>query len=117
MAERTVLLDATQAVIEAHTDLIANGTVAVASAADFKKYPPAVVGKLVDDHGRFCEVCGTLEYARTIPPKNTSSYPVDDVPAAQDAPRRIGANSLNSLSQPLRGPSAVFPRRVGLPDH
>ena len=30
MAERTVLLDATQAVIEAHTDLIANGTVAVA---------------------------------------------------------------------------------------
>ena len=44
MAERTVLLDATQAVIEAHTDLIANGTIAVVSAADFKKYPPAVGG-------------------------------------------------------------------------
>ena len=39
MAERTVLLDATQAVIEAHTDLIAAGTVAVVSAADFGKFP------------------------------------------------------------------------------
>ena len=41
MAERTVLLDATAAVTEAHLDLIANGTVAVVSAADFPpgKYP------------------------------------------------------------------------------
>ena len=38
MAERTVLLDATQAVIEAHTDLIANGTVAVASLGSFKNF-------------------------------------------------------------------------------
>ena len=34
MAERTVLLDATRAVTEAHLTLIANGTVAVVSAAD-----------------------------------------------------------------------------------
>ena len=34
MAERTVLLDATQAVIEAHTDLIANGIIAVPRAAN-----------------------------------------------------------------------------------
>ena len=34
MAERTVLLDATEAVIGAHQELIANGTVAVVSAAD-----------------------------------------------------------------------------------
>ena len=33
MAERTVLLDATEAVIGAHQELIANGTVAVVSAA------------------------------------------------------------------------------------
>ena len=41
MAERTVLLDATRAVTEAHLTLIANGTVAVVSAADFPpgKYP------------------------------------------------------------------------------
>ena len=48
MTEKTVLLDATQAVIEAHTDLIANGTVAVASAADFGKFPPGVVGRLIE---------------------------------------------------------------------
>ena len=76
--------------VSAHLDLIANGTVAVASAADFKKYPPAVVGKLADDHGRFCEVCGTLEYARTIPPKNTPAYHVDDDPAVRDSLRRVG---------------------------
>ena len=41
MAERTVPLDATEAVIGAHQELIANGTVAVVSAADFPpgKYP------------------------------------------------------------------------------
>ena len=53
MTEKTVLLDATQEVVSAHLDLIASGTVAVASAADFKKYPPAVVGELIDDHGRW----------------------------------------------------------------
>ena len=41
MAERTVLLDATAEVRGAHLTLIANGTVAVVSAADFPpgKYP------------------------------------------------------------------------------
>ena len=43
MAERTVLLDATEAVIGAHQELIANGTVAVVSAADF---PPGVLSIL-----------------------------------------------------------------------
>ena len=41
MAKRTVLLDATEAVIGAHQELIANGTVAVVSAADF---PPPTGG-------------------------------------------------------------------------
>ena len=45
MAERTVLLDATAAVTEAHLDLIANGTVTVVSAADFRKFQEGVVGK------------------------------------------------------------------------
>ena len=91
MTEKTVLLDATQEVVSAHLDLIASGTVAVASAADFKKYPPAVVEELIDDHGRFCDVCGTLEYARTIPSKNTPWYHVDDDPAVRDSLRRVGA--------------------------
>ena len=37
MAERTVLLDATAEVRGAHLTLIANGTVAVVSAADFPR--------------------------------------------------------------------------------
>ena len=40
MIEKTVLLDATQEVVSAHTDLIANGTIAVVSAADFRKNYP-----------------------------------------------------------------------------
>ena len=78
MTEKTVLLDATQDVVSGHISLIADGLVAVASAADFRKYPPAVVGKLVEDHGRFCEVCGTLEYARTIPPKHQKANDVSE---------------------------------------
>ena len=57
----------------------------------YASIPASVVGKLVDDHGRFCEVCGTLEYARTIPPKNTPAYHVDDDPAVRDSLRRVGA--------------------------
>ena len=37
----------------------------VVSAADFKKYPPAVVGKLIDDHGRFCDGDYTDDLTRT----------------------------------------------------
>ena len=49
MAERTVLLDATAEVRGAHLTLIANGTVAVVSAADFPpgKYPTDIVGRLI----------------------------------------------------------------------
>ena len=45
MAERTVLLDATRAVTEAHLTLIANGTVAVVSVS------PSAVG--FDEKRRF----------------------------------------------------------------
>ena len=51
MAERTVLLDATAEVRGAHLTLIANGTVAVVSAADFPpgKYPTDIVGRLLEE--------------------------------------------------------------------
>ena len=91
MTEKTVLLDATQDVVSGHISLIADGLVVVASAADFRKYPPAVVGKLVEDHGRFCEVCGTLEYARTIPPKYQKANNVSESSAVRDSLRRVGA--------------------------
>ena len=92
MAERTVLLDATAEVRGAHLTLIANGTVAVVSAADFRKnYPENIVGRLIDDHHRFCtEVCAGHEYARTIPPKNSPAYPLSDSQALRDTMNRIG---------------------------
>ena len=70
-------MDPTEEVFGAHSDQIANGTVAVVSAADFRKnYPENIVGRLIDDHHRFCtEVCAGREYARTIPPKKSPAYP------------------------------------------
>ena len=49
MIEPTVLLDPTRSVEETHLDLIANGTVAVVSAADFPpgKHPTDIVGRLI----------------------------------------------------------------------
>ena len=87
MAERTVLLDATRAVTEAHLTLIANGTVAVVSAADFPpgKYPTDIVGRLIDDHNEHCPICGVLEYDRTIPDKRQKANDVSDVPAVRDS--------------------------------
>ena len=92
MAERTVLLDATAAVTEAHLDLIANGTVAVVSAADFRKFQEGVVGRLIDDHLENCpDICGALEYARTIPNKSQKANYVEDVSAVRDSLRRTGS--------------------------
>ena len=82
MAERTVLLDATAEVRGAHLTLIANGTVAVVSAADFPpgKYPTDIVGRLIEDHLKYCpDICGTLEYPRTIPDKRQKANDVSDV--------------------------------------
>ena len=71
MIEPSVLLDSTQRVQEEHLALIANGTVAVVSAADFQpgKYPADITGRLIDDHQEHCDICGVLEYDRTIPDK------------------------------------------------
>ena len=92
MNEKSLLLDPTPDEIEKHNDLIANGTVAVVSAADFRiNYPENIVGRLIDDHHRFCtEVCAGHEYARTIPPKNSPAYPLSDSQALRDTMNRIG---------------------------
>ena len=48
MNEKSLLLDPTPDEIEKHNDLIANWTVAVVSAADFRKnYPENIVGRLI----------------------------------------------------------------------
>ena len=86
MAERTVLLDATEAGIGAHQELIANGTVAVVSAADFPpgKYPTDIVGRLLEDHRKHCpDICGELEYPRTIPGKRQKANDVSENPAVR----------------------------------
>ena len=48
MTEKTLLVNPTPEVWSAHLDQIAAGTVAVASAADFGKFPPGVVGRLIE---------------------------------------------------------------------
>ena len=60
MIEPTVLLDPTASVLGSHLDLIANGTVAVAAAADFPpgKFPADMTGRLIDDHQEHCDICG-----------------------------------------------------------
>ena len=46
MTEKTVLLDATQEVVSAHLDLIANGTVTVAIGGRLQKIPARRGGKI-----------------------------------------------------------------------
>ena len=59
--------------------------------ASAKTTPRTTVGRLIDDHHRFCtEVCAGREYARTIPPKNSPAYPLSDSQALRDAMNRIG---------------------------
>ena len=91
MIEPTVLLDPTRSVKETHLDLIANGTVAVVSAADFPpgKHPTDIVGRLIDDHNEHCPICGVLEYDRTIPDKRQKANDVSEIPAVRDSLRRV----------------------------
>ena len=46
--ERTLLVDPTEEVFGAHIDQIANGTVAVVSAADFRKTYPETYSRQTD---------------------------------------------------------------------
>ena len=76
MIERTVLLDPTRHVEENHLALIADGTVAVASAADFqpRQFPADITGRLIDDHNEHCPICGVLEYDRTTPDRGVPFF-------------------------------------------
>ena len=69
---RTVLVDASRKVQEAHTDQIASGSAEVLDSPSLRKFPPDTVGLLVDDHTKYCgELCPTGEYDRAIPPAGT----------------------------------------------
>ena len=66
---RTVLVDASRKVQEAHNDQIASGSVEVLDSPSLRKFPPDTVGLLVDDHTKYCgELCPTGEYDRAISP-------------------------------------------------
>ena len=118
MAERTVLLDATEAVIGVHLTLIANGTVAVVSAADFPpgKYPTDIVGRLIEDHLKYCpDICGTLEYPRTIPDKRHKANDVSGIPAGLEhgsASRWTGfSQRISNCATTTRAARVSFPHR------
>ena len=119
MAERTVLLDATEAVIGAHQELIANGTVAVVSAADFPpgKYPTDIVGRLLEDHRKHCpDICGELEYPRTIPGKRQKANDVSESPAVRDSLLRTSPTSPSGPADPSvrpHGNTTATPQQPG----
>ena len=117
MIEPTVLLDPTRSVEETHLDLIANGTVAVVSAADFPpgKYPTDIVGRLIDDHQEHCDICGTLEYPRTIPDKRQKANDVSGIPAGLkhgSASRWTGfSQRISNCATTTRAARVAFPHR------
>ena len=44
----------------------------------------------MEDHLKYCpDICGALEYARTIPDKRQKANYVEDGPAVSDALRRV----------------------------
>ena len=93
MIKKSVLLDPVESVFGSHMELIQNETISVRSAADFrKKYPPATVEKLVEDHVLNCSICGQLPYPRvSIGHRQKQKNPLDGDSAVHDALWRIGA--------------------------
>ena len=91
MIEKSVLLDPAESVFGSHMDLIQDGTISVRSAADFKKFPPRTIDKLVADHTENCAVCGSLPYLRVLPGPRQEAHHLHDDSAVQDALRRTGS--------------------------
>ena len=94
MMVRTVLVDPTRAVQEAHLEQIADGTVAVVSKADFPtkngKYPADITSRLTEDHEKHCpDICGGLEQPRTEPDKGQKPNDVSEDPAVNEVLRRV----------------------------
>ena len=91
MIERSVLLDPAESVFGSHMDLIQAGTLSVRSAADFKKFPPCTVDKLISDHTENCAICGALPYARVLPGPRQMANSLADDPSVHDSLRRTGS--------------------------
>ena len=56
-----------------------------------------MTGRLIDDHQEHCDICGVLEYDRTIPDKRQKPEDVSGVPAVKAALLRV-------LEETLTGP-------------